>query len=645
MSRFDSVSSQLAGLRLVLTALTLAGLLSLGNSKAWGQAGLRESLDLLDRDQNGYLDPEEITPLARPYLERIAKARRLSLNRPNRIDQLQEAARIYYALQNGVSGEDVRPEREATLKRFGAGLDDLVVPQFGDGPVKHPYEMRDVYEARSTIRRLDRDEDGMLDRREAYRGKWTHRDPFSMDLNKDDKLSEQELAQRYARRRQLKSDAGELIKRAVRVGNGIERSDDPGKREREERERRDWWRQGGNRFWLTSALISRYDSNKNGRLEENETVDMKLPVGMIDADRNGELTRDELFAYVQQQQDQTGGQVEGLPSWFYESDANQDKQIELTEYAQELNEETVNQFLAMDANGDGFLTTMEVLSSKSMMGGVFASEDAELLPPKKTIVSEIEISEDFVIQDLNVQLNITHTSTGMLDAFLTGPDETRIELFTAVGGSDDHFQKTTFDDQSRYNIVKARPPFEGSFQPEGLVKRQPGLSAFNGKSIKGKWQLTIVGTRSERFGMLHQWSIVATPDKVNLPSTGETNSGEQQANAGSSQPATASPVSFTSEAPRWSGGEKSGFEKVATGRSMAEYWTPERKAEYTEKLRKPDAAKWDAMSERERQEFTERRNQALAKMKEEMRQFKGKDGKSGKEKDRENPKDLSRKRS
>lgn len=641
MFRFDSVDDQLAGLRVFLTAVTLAALVLLGETNAWGQAGLRESLELLDRDQNGYLDPEEVTPLARPYLERIAKARRLSLKRPNRIDQLQEAARIYYALQNGVAGEDVRPEREATLKRFGPGLDDLVVPQFGEGPVKHPYEMRDVYEARSTIRRLDRDEDGKLDRREAYRGKWTHRDPFSMDLNKDDLLSEQELAQRYARRRQLNSDAGELVKRAVRVGNGIERSDDPGKREREERERRDWWRTGGNRFWLTSALISRYDSNKNGRLEENETIDMKLPVGMIDVDRNGELTRDELFAYVQKQQDQTGGQVEGLPSWFYESDANQDKQIELTEYAKEINEETVNQFLAMDANGDGFLTTMEVLSSKSMMGGVFASEDAELLPPKKTIVSEIEISEDFVIQDLNVQLNITHTSTGMLDAFLTGPDETRIELFTAVGGGDDHFQKTTFDDQSRYNIVKARPPFEGNFQPEGLIKRQPGLSAFNGKSIKGTWQLSIVGTRSERFGMLHHWSIIATPDKVNLPATGEPNAEDEQA----SPAISTSAVSFTSEKPQWSGENQSAYKNPSSSRSMAEYWTPERKAEYADKLRKPDAAKWDSMSDRERQAFNERRNQAIAKMKEEMRQFKGKETKSGKEKDPENPKVISQKRS
>ena len=63
-----------------------------------GQAGLRESLERLDRNQNGEIDPDEITPLARPYLERVAKARRMSLDRSNDIERWQEAARVYYAL-------------------------------------------------------------------------------------------------------------------------------------------------------------------------------------------------------------------------------------------------------------------------------------------------------------------------------------------------------------------------------------------------------------------------------------------------------------------------------------------------------------------------------------------------------------------
>ena len=108
-------------------------------------------------------------------------------------------------------------------------------------------------------------------------------------------------------------------------------------------------------------------------------------------------------------------------------------------------------------------------------------------------------------------LSITHSHTSYLDAYLTGPDGQRIELFTEVGGNDDHFDGTIFDDQSQTPITKARPPFQGSFIPEGALKRQPSLGSFNGKSVKGVWQLVVRGSRSERWGMLHSWELIVTP--------------------------------------------------------------------------------------------------------------------------------------
>lgn len=498
----------------LLSLLMLIGLASIAS----GQSGLRESLELLDRDENGRIDPEEITPLSRPYLERIAKARRMSLERSNDIDKWQEAARVYYALQNGVAGESVRASRERVLKGFGMEDDEIMVPEFGVGEIKYPYTPDDVDEAEDTLRRYDRNRDGFLDRREAARARWTHRDPFAADLDKDDRLSRLELTQRYARRRALQQDSGELVQQARRVGNGIRKG--PSSEEVEDqrrRERRDWWRSGGDRMWLTAAVLGRYDKNENGRLERIETIELGLPAGAIDADQNGELSREELFAFFKQLQDQTGGTVEGLPGWFYERDENRDQQVDLTEFAPEPTDAKVAEFVSIDANADGLLTPMEVMSSKSMMGGSFQNEIAEILPPEKTIVSEIEISDDdFIISDLNVRLTITHTNVSSLDGYLTGPDGTRIELFTAVGGRDDHFEDTRFDDQAETPITKARPPFDGRFQPEGLVKRQPGLAAFNGKSVKGVWQLTIRGSRSDRFGMLHRWSMQATPDEEQL---------------------------------------------------------------------------------------------------------------------------------
>ena len=476
--------------------------------QALAQGGLRDSLTKLDRNEDGVIDPDEITPLARPYLERIARAKRLSLYRSNDISEFQEAARIYYALQNGVSGESVRATPDNILRTFYPEDEMELVPGFGLAEIKYSYTQEDVEEAERTMRRCDADDNGFIDRREARRNKWTHRDPFEEDYNGDNLLSLMELTQRYARRRMLEDDAGELVQRARRVGNGIEPS-----RKKEERrdDRGGWWRSGGSSYWLTASMIGRFDTNRNGRLESNEAKELGLPIGSIDVDRDGEVTRDELFQYTQGLQDAAGDPGEGLPGWFFELDKNRDDQVTMPEFSDEWTEQRIQEFSLLDSNGDGLLTANEIRNSKALMGGSFAMSRAELLPPRKTIVSELEVPEDIDIGDVNVQLSITHTSTGFLDAFLVGPDETRIELFTAVGGSGDHFQRTIIDDESSTPITKGRSPFEGSFMSEGKAKRQPGLEKFNGKNAKGVWQLVIHGTRSERFGMLHEWKLIFRP--------------------------------------------------------------------------------------------------------------------------------------
>ena len=128
------------------------------------------------------------------------------------------------------------------------------------------------------------------------------------------------------------------------------------------------------------------------------------------------------------------------------------------------------------------------------------------------MVSEIEVTEDYPVGDLNLQISITHSYLSFLDCYLTGPAGQRIELFTEVGGTDDHFDRTIFDDQSPVSITSAKYPFKGFFQPEAVIKKQPSLSHFNGKSVKGIWQLTIRGQRSDRFGMLNGWALIVQPE-------------------------------------------------------------------------------------------------------------------------------------
>ncbi|MGB7323796.1 MAG: proprotein convertase P-domain-containing protein, partial [Rubripirellula sp.] len=465
---------------------------------ASAQSGLRESLERLDRNQNGKIDPDEITPLARPYLERVGEARRMSLERPNDISKWQEAARIYYALVNGVARKNVEPELETSVKKFGPADDEVLIPEFGLPEIKYPYTQDDLDDAERILRRLDRDRDGFIDRAEARRGDWTHRDPFEEDYDFDGRLSRLELGQRYARRRLLDGASDELVKRAKRVGNGIRPSDDESKRSDGDDSR--WWRRGGSSFFLTASVLGRFDKDRNGRLDPIESVGLGIPTSRIDVDRDGELSRDELHAYLSGLQDEVGDESLGVPTWFYERDQDRDEQVTMAEYTDEWSEESLATFAALDVNDDGLLTLAEVTQSAAMMGGSFANTNAEVLPPRKTTISEITIDEDFAIADLNVQLSITHSYLSQLDGYLISPEGMRLELFTAIGGSDDNLDRTIFDDQTDTPITKARAPFTGSYLPEAIMNRQPGLSQFNGKKATGTWQLVIAGARSERFG-------------------------------------------------------------------------------------------------------------------------------------------------
>ncbi|MHC4879779.1 MAG: proprotein convertase P-domain-containing protein [Planctomycetota bacterium] len=522
-----------------ITGLLLVLAVSLVHSRhALGQSGLRESLERLDRNGNGKIDPHEITSLARPYLERITRERRIDLDDPVPIERLQEAARSYYAIRNGAVRQSVRPEIDRTVKTFRPDDDQILIPEFGLAEVKYPYVDDDVDEADGMLRRYDRNGDGFIDRREAYRIRWTHRNPFDDDLNRDERLSRLELVQRYARRRMLSDDSRELIQKARRTGGEIRPASRASQSSRYSRGRsqRD--------YYLTASVMGRFDTNQNGRLEANEATQLGISVGKIDADRDGEISRDELHAYMTDLQEEAGIASDGLPAWFFERDLDRDGQVAMHEFADEWTIELRQEFQAIDANGDGLLTPREATNSTALVGGQYRSEEALVLPPGRTVISEIDVQDDFLIRDLNVHLSITHTYTGQLDAYLTGPDGQRVELFTEIGGSGDHFEDTVFDDDASYPITRAKAPYTGSFLPEGRLKKQPSLNSFTGSSVNGVWQLVIRGTRSERFGMLHSWGLsikpqdadpgrlgIATPATTDESVTSEASEASPQADA------------------------------------------------------------------------------------------------------------------
>ena len=419
-----------------------------------------------------------------------------------------DAVRRYYE-RRSYGDRRIAPESKQGLLELRPDPESPLVPGFGLSQIKYPYTKRDLEEAEETLGRADRNDDGYIDRSEARRSSWTRTNPFESDFNQDGRLSRLELAQRYASRRLLE----EMRDRTYSARrNGEQDEGRPLRQSGRSRESTD-----GRTRYLADSLMRRYDRNRDRSLELRELRSTGLSMREVDVDQNEALSREELERWLSREMELRADDLtDVLPAWFFERDANGDGQIQMTEFAAEWDEDKLGEFEQLDLNQDGIVTGEELLKSAAVVGGTFANQKAEIMLPRATVVSEIEVTEDYMIGDLNVQLSITHTYASHLDGYLIGPDGQRIELFTGVGRDDDHFDRTVFDDEAKSSITRARPPFQGSFQPEAVSKRQPSLSRYKDKNLKGLWQLMVRANRSDRPGMLHGWSLVVKP--VEAPS-------------------------------------------------------------------------------------------------------------------------------
>lgn len=116
----------------------------------------------------------------------------------------------------------------------------------------------------------------------------------------------------------------------------------------------------------------------------------------------------------------------------------------------------------------------------------------------------LTISDPGLIADLNVSLTITHSYDANLDVFLIGPDGTRVELFTDVGGFSANFDNTILDDEAAQRITSGWAPFSGTYRPEG------SLADFIGIEASGLWTLEITDDWPDFAGTLESWCLIAT---------------------------------------------------------------------------------------------------------------------------------------
>ena len=165
-----------------------------------------------------------------------------------------------------------------------------------------------------------------------------------------------------------------------------------------------------------------------------------------------------------------------------------------------------------DLDGDGTLNGADLPLPNFLISagtGNFSYGNNTLIPiPDFTGVPGVAISpitipsSGPIILDLDVVVNITHTWVSDLTVNLIAPNGTVITLADFVGDpADQDFTGTIFDDEAAVLIDNGTAPFTGRFQP------QQSLSAFDGLSSAGIWQLQVLDNAGLDTGSIVSWSL------------------------------------------------------------------------------------------------------------------------------------------
>ncbi len=151
-----------------------------------------------------------------------------------------------------------------------------------------------------------------------------------------------------------------------------------------------------------------------------------------------------------------------------------------------------------DPSNDSTTVTIVNLSCQSTLNNTVVS----IGPNAGTVTNSIiAVPNDFTIDDVNVNLNITHTWDADMEIRLISPNNTIILLSDKNGGSGDNYINTTFDDAAATPIASGTPPFTGTFRPD-----QP-LSTYNGMQSIGNWTLRITDVANGDGGNLNNWTL------------------------------------------------------------------------------------------------------------------------------------------
>ena len=120
---------------------------------------------------------------------------------------------------------------------------------------------------------------------------------------------------------------------------------------------------------------------------------------------------------------------------------------------------------------------------------------------KGVTTASININYNLPIQDLDVIIDIEHTYLKDLALYLETPDGTQYLLSSELGGSENDYTNTIFDQEAAELILNGSPPFSASFRPlESMT------DLYNTSAI-GTWRLIVQDNEVDDIGRLLDFSL------------------------------------------------------------------------------------------------------------------------------------------
>jgi subtilisin-like proprotein convertase family protein len=120
-----------------------------------------------------------------------------------------------------------------------------------------------------------------------------------------------------------------------------------------------------------------------------------------------------------------------------------------------------------------------------------------------TVTSTLNVPDDFLIGDVDVSIELSHTFPGDLDVHLASPAGSDSGLFTDVGSDAFPSLSLSVDDEAAYP-VNAFPVLNGvRVQPESAYR----LSWFDGERAQGTWTLQLSDDEAGDGGTLSSWGL------------------------------------------------------------------------------------------------------------------------------------------